>query len=140
MWRRGTPHVSWIARCSAQRVDESTRLAIDRTALAAENTLMGWIRTTLSMIGFGFTIGKVSQALGEVKGVFRMYTFSVKGISDFLVILGTVSLLVACWQYRHRVRGLRAMGLPKEKSLTLGVAMLIVVLGAFALTTLVMAL
>jgi putative membrane protein len=121
-------------------MDESTSLAIARTALAAENTLMGWIRTTLSMIGFGFTIGKVSQALGEVKGVFRVHTFSVKGISDFLVILGTASLLVACWQYRHRVRGLRKLGLPREASLTLGVAMLIVVLGAFALTTLVMAL
>jgi len=120
--------------------DETTSLAIERTALAAENTLMGWIRTTLSMIGFGFTIGKISQALDEVKGVFRMHTFSVRGISDFLVILGTVSLLVACWQYRHRVRGLRKLGLPRETSLTLGVALLIVVLGAFALTTLVTAL
>ncbi|HEX4513443.1 MAG TPA: DUF202 domain-containing protein [Polyangiaceae bacterium] len=121
-------------------VDASTTLAIARTSLAAENTLMGWIRTTLSMIGFGFTIGKIGQVLGEVKGVFRMHTFSVKSISDFLVILGTVSLLVACWQYRHRVRGLRKMGLPREASLTLGVALLLVVLGAFALTTLVMAL
>jgi len=120
--------------------DETTSLAIERTALATENTLMGWIRTTLSMIGFGFTIGKVSQALGEVKGVFRVYTFSVRGISDFLVILGTVSLLVACWQYRHRIVGLRKMGLPREVSLTLGVALMIVVLGAFALTALVMAL
>lgn len=69
-----------------------------------------------------------------------MYTFSVKSISDFLVILGTASLLVACWQYRHRVSALRKLGLPRETSLTLGVALLIVVLGAFALTTLVMAL
>jgi putative membrane protein len=121
-------------------LDDNTRLAIARTALAAENTLMGWIRTTLSMIGFGFTLGKLGQALNQVKGVFRVYTFSVKGISDFLVILGTVGLLVACWQYRHRVKGLRKLGLPREASLTLGVAMLLVVLGAFALTTLVMAL
>jgi putative membrane protein len=120
--------------------DANTRLAIARTALAAENTLMGWIRTTLSMIGFGFTLGKIGQALSQVKGVFRVYTFSVKGISDFLVILGTVALLVACWQYRHRVKGLRKLGHPREASLTLGVAMLLVVLGAFALTTLVMAL
>jgi hypothetical protein len=63
----------------------------------------------------------------------------VKGISDFLVILGTLSLLLACWQYRHRVVGLRKLGLPREASLTLGVALLLVVLGAFALTTLVMA-
>jgi putative membrane protein len=123
--------------------DETTSLSIERTALAAENTLMGWIRTTLAMIGFGFTLGQIGKALGEVgevKGVFRFHTFSVEGISDFLVILGTVSLLLACWQYRHRVRVLRKLGLPSEISLTLGVALLIVVLGAFALTTLVMAL
>ncbi len=118
----------------------ATNLAVDRTALAAERTLMGWIRTTLSMIGFGFTIGKVGQALAGVKGLLRFHTYSVKGLSDFLVILGTVSLLGACWQYRSRIRALRAMGLPRTHSMTLGVALVLVALGAFALTALVMAL
>ena len=33
-------------------------LATERTRMAADRTLMGWIRTALSMIGFGFTIYK----------------------------------------------------------------------------------
>jgi putative membrane protein len=33
-------------------------LALDRTRMAAERTLMAWVRTALSMIGFGFTIYK----------------------------------------------------------------------------------
>jgi putative membrane protein len=118
----------------------ATSLSLDRTALAAERTLMGWIRTALSMIGFGFTIGKLGQALAEVKGLFRFHTYSVKGLSDFLVTLGTAALLGACWQYQSRIRGLRAMGLPRTHSLTLGVALVLVAIGAFALTALVMAL
>ena len=42
------------------------RLAIDRTRLAAERSLMAWIRTALSMIAFGFTIYKFLQALHEL--------------------------------------------------------------------------
>ena len=34
-------------------------LATERTRMAADRTLMGWIRTALSMIGFGFTIYQV---------------------------------------------------------------------------------
>jgi len=117
----------------------TTSLSMSRTALAAERTLMGWIRTTLSMIGFGFTIGKLGQVLSDVKGLLRFHTFSVRSLSEFLVILGTVSLLVACWQYRNRIRALRSMGLRYERSLTLVVALVLVAVGAFALTTLVMA-
>ena len=43
------------------------RLAIDRTRLAAERSLMAWIRTALSMIAFGFTIYKFLQALHAAK-------------------------------------------------------------------------
>jgi len=47
-------------------IDTSTKLAMDRTYWAAERTLMGWIRTALSMISFGFTIGKFGQALENI--------------------------------------------------------------------------
>ena len=33
--------------------------------MAADRTLMAWIRTTLSMISFGFTIYKFLQAMFE---------------------------------------------------------------------------
>jgi putative membrane protein len=34
----------------------SDRLAIERTMLAADRTILTWVRTSLSLIGFGFTI------------------------------------------------------------------------------------
>ena len=40
-------------------------MARARTILAADRTLMAWIRTTLSMISFGFTIYKFLQAMFE---------------------------------------------------------------------------
>jgi putative membrane protein len=122
------------------QVDTNTLLALDRTALAVERTLMGWIRTTLSMISFGFTIGKVGEALSDVKGVLRLRTYSVKGLANFLVIVGTVALLLAAFQHWNRVRELRAMGLPRRHSLAFVVALLLAALGGFALTALVLAL
>ena len=38
-------------------------LATERTRMAADRTLMGWIRTALSMIGFGFTIFKFLESI-----------------------------------------------------------------------------
>jgi putative membrane protein len=121
-------------------LDTSTSLALQRTGLAVERTLMGWIRTALSMISFGFTIGKLGEALAEVKGLFRLRTFSVKGLADFLVIVGTVTLLLAAFQHWNRMRELRRMGLPRKPSLAFVVALLLAALGGFALTALVLAL
>ncbi len=39
-------------------MDAGTRLALDRTALAHERTLMAWVQTAVSLISFGFTIYK----------------------------------------------------------------------------------
>ena len=42
-------------------------LALDRNKLAAERTLMAWVRTALSMISFGFTIYKFLQVIRRAK-------------------------------------------------------------------------
>ncbi len=46
-----------------QPVDAATRLAVQRTRLAEERTLMAWIRTSTSLIAFGFTIFKFFEYL-----------------------------------------------------------------------------
>src|SRR5882757_2706696 len=44
----------------------ATELTKERNRLAADRTLMAWIRTSLSLIGFGFGIGKVYEYLKSV--------------------------------------------------------------------------
>ena len=130
-------------KSGAKPVDVATKLAIDRSYLAADRTLMAWIRTALSMISFGFTIGKLGQVMGsiEVKGVLgQTRMMSVESIAYFLVVLGTAALLAAALQHWRRVRELRAMGLGHPFSITFIVALLLAAVGAFAFTSLVVAL
>jgi putative membrane protein len=138
------------AKPGAETGDVSTRLAhartdlaLERNYLAADRTLMAWIRTALSMISFGFTIGKLGQVLHdvEVKGLLgRVRTVGVENIAYFLVILGTVSLVGASLQHWQRLREFRAMGLTRRFPMTFLIALLLALVGAFALTALILAL
>ena len=125
---------------STQLAYERTDLALERTALAAERTLQAWIRTALSMISFGFTIGKLGQAFEEIqlKGPLINRTVGVESIAYFLVVLGTLALAGATFQHWVTVRQLRARGLPHTVSLAVIVANLLVVVGGGAFIALVL--
>jgi|GEM_PF-484680 len=128
---------------STKLAHERTDLSIVRSYLAVERTLMAWIRTSLSMISFGFTIGKLGQILNdfEIKGPLgRIRTVSIEELAYVLVILGTAALIGAAFQHRMRVRELYAMGLRRQFSITFIVAVVLVVLGAFTFAALILAL
>jgi len=119
---------------------ERTDLAVLRSYMAAERTLMAWIRTTLSMISFGFTLAKLGQVVHDVeikKLLGGVHVVGVRRIGYFLVVLGTVALLGATLQYRHEIHELRSMGLTRKFSIPLIVATALILLGAFAFTSLV---
>jgi len=126
-----------------QLAHQRTDLAMERNYLAADRTLMAWIRTALSMISFGFTIGKLGQVMGsvQVKGVLgQTKMMSVESIAYFLVVLGTVALLGAAIQHWVRMRQLYAMGLHRQLSISFIIALLLVAVGGFALSSLILAL
>jgi putative membrane protein len=120
-------------------LDTRTLLAMDRTYWAAERTLMGWIRTALSMIGFGFTIGKIGQTLQdvEVKGLRGVREIGVDTIAYMLVVLGTVSLLAAAVQYSRTVYALQLHGQRVRPSIAFLVALVLCALGIVAFSSLV---
>ncbi|MCD1295106.1 hypothetical protein CUJ83_08860 [Methanocella sp. CWC-04] len=80
--------------------DISTDLAYERTRFAADRTLMAWIRTSLSMISFGFTIYKFFQYLRESNVLSGELVYhGPRNLGLTLVILGTVFLLFAIAEY-----------------------------------------
>jgi putative membrane protein len=136
--RRSTPHDIERAARSTRLAVKRTDLALQRSAMAAERTLMAWIRTALAMISFGFTIGKLGDALGSAK-VNLMFgrTTDIIGVAYYLVILGTLSLILATVQDRVEVAGLVREGLKRRPSLAFFIAIPLSLLGVFVFTDLV---
>jgi putative membrane protein len=121
---------------------DSTKLAMERTHLSYERTLMAWIRTSLSMITFGFTLGKLAQFLHDVqtKGASTVLVpAGIKELAYLLVILGTLALLGASYQYWWRSRSLRRLGYPSHFDLTFTIGLCLSVIGFFAIASLMRA-
>lgn len=124
-------------------LDQNTQLALQRSFLATERTLMAWIRTSISMIGFGFTLAKLFQSLADtnvlIKGpAGRVWT--AEGVGMVLISLGTLSLVAAVFDHRRELRVLRSAGLKPRFSLTMSVASVLAILGVMALLSLAVAL
>ena len=113
-------------------------LGYQRTRLAADRTLMAWIRTSVSMISFGFTIYKFFMYLREsnlLSGQLPMYGPRNLGLG--LVGLGTFLLGMAIVEYILYQRWLsREMREKFPMSTSLIAAILITMIGVLALINL----
>ena len=106
--------------------------------MAAERTLMAWIRTSLAMISFGFTIGKLGDALDSAKvDLIFGRTTDILGVAYYLVIIGTLSLIIAGAQYKKETAALVRQGVQGRFSLAFFIAVLLSLLGVFVFTDLV---
>ena len=75
-----------------------------RTVMAADRTLMAWIRTALSMLSFGFTIYKILEAYQEATRELNPHLPRNAGL--FLVGMGVGSLLLGIYEHRSTLRSL----------------------------------
>src|SRR5260370_17228123 len=78
-----------------------------RNRLAADRTLMAWIRTALSMITFGFTIYKFLEYVREREGT-GIRVEGPRNLGLSLILLGTGGLVAASIQPWKRLRDLGA--------------------------------
>ena len=85
----------------------STDLAVDRTRLAHERTLMAWVRTAASLISFGFTIYKFFQYMRDKGEVEQTRIFGPREFAMALIGIGLASLALATIQHRREMRVLR---------------------------------
>ena len=71
-----------------------TELAVDRTCMAASRSLMAWVRTGLSLIGFGFTVYKFIESSPDTG-----HPETAKFIGLFVIALGILSILLGSLDY-----------------------------------------
>jgi len=100
--------------------------------MAADRTLLAWVRTSLSMNSFGFTIYKIIQGLQEGTTRFAIDLHPARA-GMLLSGLGAICILIGMVQYYmviHEVR--RIMPYPHWRySLALALIMLLVTVAIF---------
>jgi len=111
----------------------SNQLAVDRTRLAHERTLMAWIRTATSLISFGFTIYKFFQYLQEKATAPNDRRFGPREFALVMIGTGLMALALATWQHWRDVVRLRVMypGVPYSLGTILAAFLSVLGIGAF---------
>ncbi len=112
-------------------------LAIGRNRLAADRTLLAWIRTAVALIAFGFTIHKVMDSLVRTGVASMPRPQGPRNLGLALVATGTFSLLVATIVYSKYIQLLteqRRFGL---WTVTMATALVVVLVGLLVLVSIV---
>src|SRR6202795_2318850 len=82
-----------------------------RTRLSVERTLMAWVRTAVSLIGFGLTIGQLLNRLEQLPGVSPpRFPDAPRYLVLMLISCGILALAISLWEYREVNRYLRSGG------------------------------
>jgi putative membrane protein len=124
------------AGSAAPALDHSTVLAITRTHMAAERTLMSWVRTGFAMISFGFTIGKLLQYLSRQVPAAGL-TDGIRPFPAVLIVLGLVSLFLGVLEFRRTLVQLAQMSGTRTQITALGaIVTLVALLGVLAFASL----
>ena len=124
-----------------KKTSTTNELARERNRAAADRTLMAWIRTALAMIGFGFGVGKLYDALekanpGEVTDPFH----SAYIVGEALIALGVLGLLAAVmqhWQILKKIENEQFLYRP-PRALPMIVATLLLLIGVFAFVSILL--
>jgi putative membrane protein len=114
-------------------------MAMDRTRMAAGRTLMAWLRTSLSMIGFGFTIYKFLDAFQAQLAVPVLRPQAPRNVALGLIGIGTAALIIACVQHRKYLRALGPKPPRSGLDLPLLVSCLVAMMGLLMFASIVRA-
>jgi putative membrane protein len=107
-WSPSRPILSLLIKkgfpmhAETQKVNVSNELARERSRQAADRTLMAWVRTALSLIGFGFGVAQFRDILVRTELVARRspeYPSTALYFGLAFISLGVLGLLAATIQH-----------------------------------------
>jgi|ERR1700677_1354649 putative membrane protein len=114
----------------------ANELAKERNRAAAERTLMAWIRTALSLIGFGFGIGKLDDFL-QGAGLHTRFAVphSTLIFGASFIVVGILGLLAAIIQHARILKRLSRSDFAYNamRPIVMTVAVLLILIGVFGL-------
>ena len=110
--------------------------ALVRTALSSEQTLMSWVRTSLSLFTFGFSITQFFYYL-EQQQEDSHFSAGPRRLGISLIGVGILVLVLAVVEHVERLRKMKEQGLPADSGslLPLGSAGAILAIGIVALVS-----
>jgi putative membrane protein len=100
-------NVSDLTEQKATVSDAQIKLAVDRTCLVYDRTMLSWVRTATALITFGFSIHQFFQI--ESKGTVE--TTGFVGPHEFgmsMIVIGLLALLLATLAHRSAIHALKA--------------------------------
>ena len=95
--------------------------ALVRTAFSSERSLLAWMRTSVSLYTFGFSITKFFDYL-EQQEAGTQFSEGSQLLGFALVFLGILALVPAIPEHIQRLRKMKNLGLPRVSRFSLPVA------------------
>ena len=123
------------------RVTAADHFAWLRTRLSVERTLMSWVRTAVSLIGFGFAIVQFFDRMQQMPGINpARFPDAPRYLGLALIFCGVLGLVISISEYRWTLRYLWGgsftpiAGIIQEGRQTpiVAVAILLIFIGMFA--------
>ena len=112
-----------------------------RTRLAVERTLMAYLRTSVSLIGFGFGIVQFFDRLAQMPGASpARFPEAARDLGLAMIFCGVMAAIISVYEYRWMIRYLWSetfgsiAGLCKEKINTplYATTIVLILIGLFA--------
>jgi putative membrane protein len=106
---------------AAEQVRTLSVFALVRTAFSSERALMAWMRTSVSLYSFGFTISKFVDYL-ERQGEGSQCSEGPRRLGLALICMGILVLVLAAVEHVRRIVKMKQLGLPPISRFPLPVA------------------